>query len=309
MGRRRRRPIVVPAVGCAPMPIKDTAKTAIADAALRTATRLRARHYIGLDYPPNQGNLPRYTAGKPHARLLTRFQGSHEQIGAALDTLIGYQDDLRKCAVTADHPLEPSLVNGFLPGLDSAAIYGFLRDRKPNHYVEIGSGNSTKFAARARRDGSLPTKITSIDPEPRAEINELCDQVLRVRFEQAPLDLFDTVSDGDIVFFDGSHSVYMGNDVTVFFLDVLPNLPPGVLVGIHDIYLPFDYPEPFAARFYTEQYMLAAWLLGGGNCEIVLPSWYAMTVPELAERARAPWSDPRFREVEPHGVAFWLLTG
>jgi hypothetical protein len=83
--------------------------------------------------------------------------------------------------VHAGDSLEPSWVNGWLPGLDGAAIYSFLRERRPSLYLEIGSGNSTLFAARARRDGDLPTAIVSIDPQPREDIDGMCDEIYRIR--------------------------------------------------------------------------------------------------------------------------------
>ena len=95
--------------------------------------------------------------------------------------------------------------------------------------------------------------------------------------------------------------------MTVFFLDVLPELPPGVLVGIHDIYLPFDYPPSAAAAYYSEQYLLAAYLLGGAEVSVTLPSQYVW------KRMRSDVDDlwtamPALASVEHHGVAFWLTT-
>ena len=153
-------------------------------------------------------------------------------------------------------------------------------------------------------DGALQTHITSIDPAPRAEIDAICDLVIRAPLEQASLEVFDGLAPGDVVFMDGSHRVFMNNDVAAFFLEDLPNLPAGVLVGIHDIYLPFDYPADIADRYYSEQYMLAAYLLGGPPVKLVLPAHLVFTT--LPEHIAAVWEAPAFRGVEPHGVAFWL---
>jgi hypothetical protein len=78
---------------------------------------------------------------------------------------------------------------------------------------------------------------------------------------------------GDVLFFDGSHRCLQNSDVTAFFLDVLPELPSGVIVGIHDIVLPNDYPSVWKDRYYSEQYILAAYLLGAQ--ERVSISWAA----------------------------------
>src|SRR4051812_44262943 len=182
---------------------------------------------ITLDYPPTARNAPRYGYGQPpHPRLAALLAEHHPAYTAAIATIAGYADDLARIEVQAPDPREPSWVNGFLPGLDGAALYAFARDRAPRRYVEVGSGNSTKFVARGLRDGGATTHLTSIDPAPRAEIDELCDTVLPVPFESADLGVFDGLRAGDMVFFDGSHRVFMNADTTVFFLDVLPRLPP-----------------------------------------------------------------------------------
>jgi hypothetical protein len=54
----------------------------------------------------------------------------------------------------------------------------------------------------------------------------------------------------------------MNSDVTVFFIDILPRLKPGVVVHIHDIMLPYDYPDSFKHWYWNEQYMLAVYMMG-----------------------------------------------
>ena len=97
------------------------------------------------------------------------------------------------------------------------------------------------FARHAIRTGNLKTTIMSIDPKPRAEIDSLCDRVMRLPLELCDLNLFRELEPGDILFFDGSHRIFANSDVTVFFIEVLPRLKPGVLVHVHDIFLPADY--------------------------------------------------------------------
>ena len=121
------------------------------------------------------------------------------------------------------------------------------------------------------------------------------------------MSLWERIQPGDMVFMDGSHRVFTNSDAVAFFLDVLPALPGGVLVGVHDIYLPYDYPPEIWERYYSEQYLLAAWLLGGAEAEVVFPAhWSFMRMRPLVEQLWA--SSPRFASVEPHGVAFWLRT-
>src|SRR5690606_38556794 len=154
----------------------------------------------------------------------------------------------------------------------------FVRDRRPARYVEVGSGQSTKVVRRAVADGDLPTWVRSIDPQPRAEVDGLCHEVLRAPLETVDLAAaFGDLAAGDVVFFDGSHRVLPGSDCVAFFLDVLPALPAGVLVGIHDVYLPDDYPPGFFELWWSEQYVLAATLLAdaGRRYRVELPCYWA----------------------------------
>ncbi len=214
--------------------------------------------------------------------------------------------------VSVDAPRRPRIRTGattFIPGLDAVALYAFVADLAPALYVEVGSGNSTKFVARAIRDHALPTRVVSIDPFPRAEIDALCDEIVRQPAEDVDLALFDRLGDGDILFVDNSHRAFQNSDATVMFTEVVPALAPGVLVGVHDIFLPDDYPPQWTDRWYSEQYLLAAWLLGGaGGAEIVLPAHFIRSRPELASICDPIWDAPHLAAVEKHGGAFWFRT-
>jgi hypothetical protein len=203
--------------------------------------------------------------------------------------------------------LEPAWSNDFIPGLDAAALYAFTRSRTPSRYIEIGSGNSTKFVAHAKRDGALDTSIVSVDPLPRAEIDQLCDRVIREPLETTSLSPFSELQAGDIVFVDGSHRVFMNNDVVTFFLDLLPGLAAGVLIGIHDIYLPYDYPLQIADRLYSEQYVLAAYLLAAPRVKTVFPAHWAGI--HMASELELLWENmPNGPGITRHGGAYWLET-
>ena len=203
---------------------------------------------------------------------------------------------------------DPRWINGALPGLDAAVLYTMVAQHQPATYLEIGSGQSTKFARRACLDHGLRTHIVSIDPAPHAEIDDLCDEVLRVRLEETNLDVFDRLQAGDILFVDNSHRCLQNSDVTVTFLDVLPALRPGVIVHFHDIYLPDDYPLALVDSFYSEQYLLAAALLAEGpHLEVLMPNWYVSGDSELASILDPLWDDSRFEGVQRHGASFWLI--
>jgi len=274
----------------------------------RLSTWLRARgfqpdaHYrIRLEYPTSASNSPRWD---PHPELERIIASGHETYEEALATIAAYGDSFAAIPMGAEDSREPSWENEWLPPLDGAALYAFLRSRSPGLYMEVGSGNSTKFAARARRAGALETRIVSIDPHPRAEVDALCDRVLREPLEAADSSVFADLADGDVLFVDGSHRTFMNSDATVFFLEVLPRLVPGVLVGVHDVFLPYDYPQEIADRYYSEQYLLAAHLMASNPAlEPVLPAYYAGRRLDLR-----PVGEALGPGLEPHGNAFWLRT-
>jgi hypothetical protein len=200
-------------------------------------------------------------------------------------------------------------VNEWFLGLDTASLYSCVRRWRPSQYVEVGSGSSTAVAARAIRDGRLLTSITSIDPAPRREIDDICDEVVRKPLELANLDVFSNLVAGDIVFFDGSHRVFTNSDVAVFYLDVLPGLPDGVLVGIHDVLWPDDYLPEWSDYWWSELYVFGAMLLAE-------PSWlhpllacnYVSQTHELAKILDPLWDEPRLEEVDRRGFSFWLTV-
>lgn len=113
--------------------------------------------------------------------------------------------------------------------------------------------------------------LTSIDPSPRAEIDRIVDRAIQQRLQDVPFDLFAELTINDILFFDGSRLAFHGTDVTYFFLELLPRIAPGVLVHIHDIFLPDEYPAHFDRLYYNEQYMLAAFLLYNDLWEPLVP--------------------------------------
>jgi hypothetical protein len=276
--------------------------------ALRIAARLNRLTYIGLEYPPNSANRPRWGYDKPPHKQLASLIARHEATyRVELEQLGAWEDELASIDVRRTDPQQPCWLNPWLFGLDAASIYGFLRARQPAHYVEIGSGNSTMFAARAKRIGGLHTLITSIDPAPRSYVDELCDKVIRLPLENVALDTFRDLGPNDIVFVDNSHRAFMNSDVTAFFLDVLPELPSGVLVGIHDILLPDDYLPEWAEYWFSEQYLLAAYLLAEAEwLEPVLACHYVSEHPELSQILGSLWRRLAIPERETRGFAFWL---
>jgi len=200
---------------------------------------------------------------------------------------------------------EPSWTNGFFTGLDAVALYGMVATQRPKRYFEIGSGFSTKLARRAIRDQKLPTQLLSIDPSPQAQINALCDTVVRERLEDVDIGVFDQLEANDVLFFDGSHHSFMSSDVVVFFLEILPRLRPGVIVHIHDIFLPYDYPTDWIDRYYTEQYLLAVALMAPQpDLEVVFPAQFVRRDPALSKLL----DEQLGARAEGGAASFWLRT-
>jgi hypothetical protein len=195
--------------------------------------------------------------------------------------------------------------NGYIPALDGLTLMRAAVGAKST-YMEIGSGHSTSFVKAALLHTKSSVQIVSIDPEPRAEIDALCDKSVRSRLEDVDLAIFDELEPGDALFIDNSHRSFMNSDVTVAMLDVLPRLKPGVLIGIHDILLPFDYPEHWAKWAYNEQYLLGCQLLSNPDYfEMQFANYWISRNRLHVEPLRAIWSmlgdDVRDRS----SSAFW----
>src|SRR5579872_598954 len=252
---------------------------------VRNAPRLLKGYYpIFLDYPFS--SVPRYGYGKPpHPKLYEQFVALKPDIQKLLAEFTLLDAELRRIPLRPEkNSAEPSWINKWFEGLDVLALYGFVATRNPKLYLEIGSGYSTKVARQAIQERMLRTRIVSVDPKPRTEINPLCDELLRRPLEEIHLGLFARLQAGDILFFDGSHRSFMNSDVTVFFLDILPNLAPGVYVHIHDIELPYDYMPERAHWYYSEQYLLAVALLEGHkNFKVLLPNAFVSREQDCLE--------------------------
>jgi predicted O-methyltransferase YrrM len=274
----------------------------------RTARKVGLGYWVALEYPPTARSASTVRTQGPLHDIVAGAEATYR---STLQTIASFESDLVRIPRTADDDRTPSWVNEFMPGLDSASIYSFLRSRQPRTYLEVGSGVSTRFARRAIEDGKLETKIVSIDPSPRADIDALCDEVIRQPLELVDPAQLPALGRNDVVFLDGSHRVFTGSDATVFFCEVLPTLAPGVLVGVHDIFLPDDYPdEPFGERHYSEQYLLAALLLGLPQwIELRLAAYYVSSRPQLANELSKLWARPELADIPTQGGGFWFELG
>lgn len=253
---------------------------------------------------------PRYGHGKPpHPQLYDLLNERRTGYKGLLHDILECKEQIQSIKKSGEEkdPLQPSWNNGFLPGLDMAALYTMLKVFRPKKYIEVGSGNSTKVARKSIRENELNTRVISIDPYPRVEIDRLADINIRKPFEDIHLEPLLELEANDILFIDNSHRLLPNSDVTVFFLEVLPLLQKGVIVHIHDIYLPYDYPQFMCDRFYSEQYMLAAFLLANAEkYQTLLPNFFISEDDPLSSILEPLWDHKNLEGVERHGGSFWL---
>ena len=260
---------------------------------------------LSLDHPLRPE--PRWGFGRPVHPELDRLAGTAR--ARCLETLQRCSAHLdRFAAIGRDYAgeTEPYWGCGWLSPLDLMVLYSMVVEHRPRLYLEVGSGCSTTFVRRAVRDHGLATRILSIDPEPRALIDDVCDTVVRQPLEQVGAELFDELEAGDVLFIDGSHRCFTNSDATVAVLEILPRLRPGVVVGFDDIYLPHDYPPHWQDRFYSEQYLLGAWLLGGAPVDIICPLFWAVNDQAIAPVVDDLLDHPSFSGLATDANGFWM---
>ena len=176
--------------------------------------------------------------------------------------------------------------NVSLEAVDAEVLYCMVRDLAPKRIVEIGSGFSTLIAlealARNQSEGKEGS-VTAIEPHPRsflsARLPALLDLVV-AKVQDISLHQFTSLCSGDILFIDSSHVCKIGSDVQYEFLEILPRLTAGVVIHIHDVFLPVEYPKTWVKdwhRFWNEQYLLQAFLCGNRDFEVLWAgSWLHM---------------------------------
>jgi hypothetical protein len=183
--------------------------------------------------------------------------------------------------------------NDYFAGLDAAMYYALIRDLRPQQIIEIGSGYSTRIANQAlqknRREGN-PGKLTCVEPFPQPRLTEakLDIELIEQPVESLDLEFFSRLKNGDILFIDSSHAVKFGGDVCREFLEILPALPVGVTIHIHDIFFPYDYPAEWLIEkriAFNEQYLLEAFLAYNPAFMVIAANhWLCLDYPDEVER-------------------------
>ena len=171
------------------------------------------------------------------------------------------------------------LGNHLFDGTDALVAYCMVRHFQPRFIIEVGSGFSSLVlgAAAAENDSA---GIISIEPFPREFLRKGFPglrSLIEKKVQDIDLNFFSQLESGDILFIDSSHTVKIGGDVNYLFLEVLPRLKPGVIVHVHDIFLPFDYRRDWVLdefRFWTEQYLLQAFMMFNSEFEVLMANSY-----------------------------------
>lgn len=176
-------------------------------------------------------------------------------------------------------PHDFHMKNGAFEGTDALVLYCMVRHLRPALVLEVGSGFSSRLTAlAARRNGN--TRLVCIEPYPDDVLSAGfpgLTSVVPKKVQDVELDFFQQLTAGDVLFIDSSHVVKTGGDVTYLFLEVLPRLAPGVVVHVHDIFLPQEFPRSWVMDlhlFWTEQYLLQAFLAFNSEFEVLFANAY-----------------------------------
>ena len=191
---------------------------------------------------------------------------------------------------------------------DAAVLFATIVARQPRRIVELGAGHSTVITAEAvaylRERKGLSVDVTTFDPFPPTIVRSVNHPVRPIAAQNIPPEVFGSLTAGDILFVDTTHTVQLAGDVNHIILDVLPTLEPGVLVHFHDIFLPYEYPRALVEGLrylWAEQYLLQAFLQFNDDFEILCPL-HALSVKRSEEMKRLGLNGVE----SPPPSSFWL---
>jgi methyltransferase family protein len=164
---------------------------------------------------------------------------------------------------------------------DVLVAYCMVRHFQPRRIIEVGSGFSSVVLGQAAAKNKSSALIC-IDPFPHEVVRDtnripVLQSLIEKKVQDVDLEFFSQLASDDILFIDSSHTVKAGGDVNHLFLEILPRLKPGVIVHVHDIFFPFDYRRDWMLeefRFWTEQYLLQAFLIFNPEFEVLIANSY-----------------------------------
>ncbi len=206
------------------------------------------------------------------------------------------------------------IFNNVFESVDGEILYCMVRHFKPGRIIEIGGGFSTKLFIKSiiknmSEDEKYKCKFTTIEPYPSKELLSLkyaFFELKREKVQNIPLSLFSELRENDILFIDSSHVLKIGGDVLYEYLEILPSLNKGVIIHIHDIFLPFHYPYEWIIKkrlFWNEEYLLASFLSFNNFFEILWMGYYM-------HKKHSKILSEAFNSYNPHRVkpgSFWMI--
>jgi hypothetical protein len=196
--------------------------------------------------------------------------------------------------------------NTFCNTPDAEIYAAMILDRKPPRVVEVGSGFSTLVARKAVSSARSNTKIVVYDPFPRTDVKPAADELNLMPVERSDL-AQSNWSAGDLLFIDSSHICRTRGDLPYLFCKVIPSLPDGVLVHVHDIFLPYDYPNLYDQWCHTEQYLLACMLSHSRRYRVIMTThWLSRTQPAAMNAAFGPLAGTAASAPHHFGCSFWF---
>lgn len=208
-------------------------------------------------------------------------------------------------------PFEYFVNNGVFESVDGEILYCMIREFKPNLIVEIGSGYSTFLSASAvlkNKECKSECELLSIEPYPNEVLKagfEGLTKLISEKVQDVPLSTFERLKENDILFIDSSHVLKIGSDVLHEYLEILPRLNKGVIIHVHDIFLPENYPKKWVLNdhiFWNEQYLLQAFLCCNESFEVLWAGNYMHSRhPSELESAFGSYNRRRCRP-----GSFWL---
>jgi len=207
---------------------------------------------------------------------------------------------------------------------DATILYGMVRHQQPKHIIELGQGNSTCLMRQAITDGGFHCKLTVLDPYPDPGIGPVvADNMEETWIEDLPVERFQGLETGDILFIDAPHYVLPATAVPALVLNIIPALRPGVWVHFHDIFIGVDVPPRVRQINYMESYMVMAMLqygLRSGQLNFAHSNYLLRAVKlyedetadinsELVAQAAAAYQLPATLPVRQYGFSLWVRCG
>lgn len=283
MGWKRRviDALISPAVLLGALPLKLVRSLGIADFPLSKAALFK----VGIFPIRNHFYEPQFdTRHLPRATKARELPGIDFRFSSQRQLLSEFEVDgiLRNLPGRAADELGYGLGNTqFGPG-DAELWYHVIQHFRPAKIIEIGSGHSTRLArlALAQIASADPTyrcEHTCIEPFRMPWLERLDVHVIRRKVEEVDRVVFGGLQPNDILFIDSTHMIRPGGDVLFEYLQLLPTLPSGVIVHIHDIFSPRDYPDQWVREdilFWNEQYLLEAFLTHNRDWAVLLAANY-----------------------------------